>query len=146
MPSIRYQDNATLRAVQSVYYQDANQLRPIRAVYYQDGNTLRLVYPQLAASASPASASGAVNRPGLVTSNAVTITATGAPGTVTYSWSRVSGSTAISISSTTAATVTWSGGVTGLGPTLDAIWRCTITDTITGTTTVNVPVHLEYAP
>lgn len=100
------------------------------------------------ASASPASVYGArYTTPGTATTNSSTVTVTGSAGSITRSWTRVSGDAAISISSSTAATVTWSASMSALTSYRTATWKCTVTDSILGvTTTNNVVVELEYFP
>lgn len=98
------------------------------------------------AVAAPASAYGSRSgTAGTATTGSVTVTVTGSGGTVTRSWTRVSGDAAISISSTTAGTVTWSASMSAVNNYRTATWKCTVTDTVKGVTvTNNVVVELEY--
>lgn len=81
-----------------------------------------------------------------VTSGTATVTATGGSGAAkTYSWARVSGGT-VTITSPSAAATTFSASLSaapGAIATLDAVYRCTVTDG-TFTDTVDVTIHLEY--
>lgn len=104
--------------------------------------------PPYSASAAPSSVYGErYTTPGTATTNSCTVTVTGSAGSITRSWTRVSGDAAISISSTTAATVTWSASMSALNSYRTATWKCTVTDSILGvTTTNNVIVELAYIP
>lgn len=66
--------------------------------------------------------------PGELAMSTPTVTAvvTGATGTPAYSWAYVSGDASISVSSTTASTVSWSATVVK-NTSKTAIWRCTVT-------------------
>jgi hypothetical protein len=82
----------------------------------------------------------------LVTTFLATVaTAADGSGNYTYSWARISGSTAITAGSPTSATTTFSGTI-GFGTT-NATFRVTVTDTTTGkTATADVSVSLTYDP
>lgn len=143
MTGIYYQDGSALRDMKAIAYQDGATLRNVRIAYYQDGSTLRIVWPRLAATASPASASVTGAGTTLITPS-LTIVVTGNPGTTSFSWFRVTdpgGRTYIS--NDAAPTVTWQAtfGLTEHA-TITATWRCTITDSITGSVTVDVPVTI----
>ena len=100
----------------------------------------------LSAIASPGSATGAVTNSSLftvVTSNSVTVTATGGTAPYTYAWTRVSGDSAPTPSSYTAAGVYWSASV-GRDQERTATWRCTVTDAALDTATVDVGVTLIH--
>lgn len=107
--------------------------------------------PSLTVTASPTSASGSaevitIPLDGvIVTTNSVTVTASGGTGTgYTYSWSRISGSVLIGVSSSTANTVTWSADMSAYG-TISGIWSCTVTDSAgnTGSVSVNASTTLS---
>jgi hypothetical protein len=67
----------------------------------------------------------------------------GVPG-YTYSWARVSGSTAININSPTLQNPTWDAFLTA--PQLEvAVWRVTVTDSASNTATADITVTLELA-
>lgn len=80
---------------------------------------------------------------GLLTSNSVTITVTGGTAPYTYSWARVSGDVGPAISSTSAATVTWSETNSPV-LTHTAVWRCTVTDSGNLSSTADVNVELAW--
>lgn len=61
---------------------------------------------------------------GSVTSDAVSVSATGATGGVSYSWSYVSGAS-FSVSSPSGSFVSFTGNIGALGQTLDGYWRVT---------------------
>lgn len=95
----------------------------------------------LNASASPSSvtASGSGTS---VTTSSVTVTPTGGTSPYTYSWTRISGSTAIAVNSATAATTTFTGSSLASGTTYSAVFRCTVTDNVAATKTVDVNVEV----
>lgn len=100
------------------------------------------------AVAAPASLYKDRNTAGVVTTtpNCV-VTVTGSAGSITRSWTRVSGSTAITISSSTGSSVTWSASVSAVNNYYTATWKCTVTDTVKGVTvTNNVVIELAYVP
>ena len=77
-----------------------------------------------------------------LTTNSVTVTATGGSGAgPTYSWTRISGSSAINANSPTSATTSFTASV-GRNQRVDATFRCTVTRG-SDTVSVNVPVFLE---
>ena len=83
--------------------------------------------------------------PATVTGGSFTVNVSGGSGSYTRSWTRISGSTAMSISNSTASTVTFSGTVPK-NSSITATWRCTVTDTITGATaSVDRSVQLDYS-
>lgn len=96
---------------------------------------------------APGSASGSVaaSQPQFrtVTSNSVTATPAGGTGPYTYSWTKVSGASSISATSPTAATTTFSALV-AKDSTVDAVWRVTVTDSLSATATADVVIELSY--
>ena len=77
------------------------------------------------------------------TSESVTVTATGGMGTgPTFSWARVSGSSAVSANSPTSATTTFSATL-GANQSASAVFRCTVTRGVE-TVTIDVIVELYY--
>lgn len=102
-------------------------------------------YTPLSATAAPANAYGwatGSTSSGTVQSEAVTVTPSGGAGTLTYSWTFVSGSSSVSaVSASSATTAFRSTGVTG---SRTAVFRCTVSDGITSATTNDVNVTLEY--
>lgn len=95
----------------------------------------------LAASVSPTYAYG-TNAPGTVTSNTVTVTASGGTAPYTYAWAKKSGLLTITADSATSAATTFSASLVA-SQIREHIWTCTITDNVAATTTVDVPVRLE---
>jgi hypothetical protein len=79
----------------------------------------------------------------LVTSNSVTATPTGGTGPYTHAWTKVSGFSSPQPSSFTAATVTFSANI-GRDQERDAVWRDTVTDSLSATATADVEVSLEH--
>ncbi len=72
-----------------------------------------------------------------LTTNDVTVTASGGVGEITHSWAFVSGNNVFTISSATAGTVNWSANVGLLGRA--AVWRDTVSD---GVSFVTVDVNI----
>jgi hypothetical protein len=98
------------------------------------------------ATASPGSAVGSVTDSFLitvVTSNAVAVTPAGGTAPYTYAWTKVSGDSAPVPSSYTNSNVTFSASV-GRDQERTATWRCTVTDSLSATTTVDVGVTLIH--
>lgn len=104
----------------------------------------------LSATASPGSASGELFDPepaplfATVTSNSVTVTPTGGTAPYTYAWTHLSGSSSVLVTSPTSATTTFSGNIPKNQERL-AVKRCTVTDSLLATATVDVSVSLLYA-
>lgn len=73
----------------------------------------------------------------------VTITATGGTGPYTYAWARISGSSAVNVSNPTGSVVSFSANVSK-NDSRSATYRCTVTDSLSATTTVDVGVSLFY--
>lgn len=62
-----------------------------------------------------------------ITSSPVVVSTSGGSGAgPTYLWERVSGNTGITVSNSTASTVTFTGAV-GRRQTAEAVWKCTVT-------------------
>lgn len=73
----------------------------------------------------------------------VTVTPSGGTGPYTYSWSHVSGDSAVQVSSPTAATTQFNANV-GKNQTKAAVKRCTVQDSLGATASVDVSVSLAY--
>jgi len=95
----------------------------------------------LSASASPGSISASTSDTS-VTSAATTVTPAGGTAPYTYAWVWNSGGTGITITSTTAASTTFSATTLTLGEVRSGIARCTVTDNIAATYTVDVAVTI----
>ncbi len=74
--------------------------------------------------------------------NSVATPSGGTPG-YTYSWTRISGSTAITAGSPTSASTSFSGTVPVSGA-ISAVFRVTVTDSVGATATADVTVSLTY--
>lgn len=72
-----------------------------------------------------------------------TITATGGTGPYTYFWQRISGDSAIIPVSTTSATISFTANAPKNQP-LEAVWVCTITDSVLATFQVAVTANIMY--
>lgn len=78
-----------------------------------------------------------------LTSESVTVSSTGGSGAgPTYAWTYLSGDTGITVSNSTAATVTFAGAVSRR-QTRTAVWRCTVTRG-TDSRVVDIPITLTY--
>lgn len=77
------------------------------------------------------------------TTTAVDGTATGGSGTITYSWTLLSGSTSVSAVSATSASTTFTGTNVPIDGTITAVMRLTATDGITSAT-ADVNVQFTY--
>lgn len=78
----------------------------------------------------------------LLISGTTSTTVTGNTGPVTYTWERISGSSLIGISSTTAANPTFSSNV-AVGTIVEATWRVTVANS-GATASHDILVSLEY--
>lgn len=77
-------------------------------------------------------------------SGGTTVSVSNNVGAVTYSWARVSGSTAISISSATSASPSFTASVTKNSGGVNATWRCTVTDSVGQVRAFDISVFLDY--
>ena len=91
-------------------------------------------------SVEPPIAYGSRTGAGTVTSYVVTVTVMGGTGAKTYSWVKLSGDV-ISATASTSATTAFSASI-GLNDELGATFRCTVTDAIGMTATIDVDVNL----
>lgn len=73
----------------------------------------------------------------------VTVTPAGGTGPYTYSWSHVSGDSAVQVLSPSAATTAFVANC-GKNQTKAAVKRCTVTDSLSATAFVDVSVSLTY--
>lgn len=102
------------------------------------------VATELSATAIPGSAYGFDSSASATpTSSTVTATVSGGIPTFAYAWEYVSGNTGISVSDSTAATVSFTGGGGGTGSVF-AVWRCKVTDSAASEAyTQEVDIELE---
>lgn len=94
------------------------------------------------ASASPTAAVHVGIGSSASTGNVVVTPVNGTP-TYTYSWALHSGDGSTTISSSSAQTVHWSRTGMSVNNVYSSIWRCTVTDSGVGSTTVDVSVEFD---
>lgn len=73
----------------------------------------------------------------------VIVTPTGGTGPYTYSWNRISGASAVGVSSPTSNNVTFSANVPK-NQVRSAVYRCTVTDSLLATFNVDCSIELTY--
>jgi Putative phage tail protein/SprB repeat len=95
----------------------------------------------LNAAASPSSLSTSGTGTPLTTAS-TTVTPTGGTSPYTYAWARLSGSTSITANTASAASTTFTGASLASGTTYTAVFRCTVTDNVAATKTVDVNVEI----
>ena len=88
----------------------------------------------------PPNAYGGIFGGGPVLTNSVTVTPSGGIGAYMYAWTKTSGG-AISVTSAAAATTTFSGTL-ALGESIEAGYKCTVTDSTGSTAEISVVVFL----
>lgn len=74
-------------------------------------------------------------------SASATVTASGGTAPYTYAWTRISGATEITANSTTAATTSFNCTGLAAGEVNNAVFRCTVTDSVSATATADVSVQ-----
>ena len=142
-------DSGTWRQLNSIYVNDSGTWRQIQQAYINDSGTWRLVYSAFSVTKS-GDASGSCGRLGpgncSATTNSVQCIATGAVGSVTYSWAHISGDTASANSPSSAFTTFTRNANTGASlSNYSGVMRCTATDTGTGLVgTVDVTVNTTH--
>lgn len=124
-----------------------NVQRTITELWIRDrDNVPRLVFnpsgsATLTAEAAPTFISAISSGTGTATTDATTVTPSGGTAPYTYAWTEVSHSSvsaAPTIDSPTAATTTFTQTSLGYGESEIATFRCTVTDSLSATTTVDV--------
>jgi hypothetical protein len=95
----------------------------------------------LSATASPTTLSITGSATSLTTA-ASTVSPAGGTPSYSYAWARTSGSTAITITSPTAASTTFGATSLSAGESRTATFRCTVTDSLAATATVDVSVTI----
>ncbi len=96
--------------------------------------------PASVAASAPMGTTGLTS---LVQTPHVTVTASGGSGSLSYSWQRVSGSTAISATNSAGSTTAFSGRVSR-NSIISAVFRCRVSDGISTVYSNNITVHLDY--
>ena len=115
-------------------------ITPVTVREFHNG-AWRTVWSQIAMEVQPPFVSRGGT--GFQQTNIVEANVTGAQGAVDYAWSRVSGDTRINITQNNTQSTRFVATVQQ-GETLSAVWRCTVTDTVTGATaTDTVEVTFE---
>lgn len=98
----------------------------------------------LGASALPSSIEKTATSASITTAS-TTVTASGGTPPYTYAWVRQSGSTSLNVDSAAAATTTFTGSSLASGTIYAAVFRCTVTDNVAATKTVDVSVSVTRA-
>ena len=140
-----------LRTITKIGSWDGTKLVPIARLKIMDtGDNLRTVgtfVTPLSASASPASASSIVQSDTTisVTTNSVSVVATGGLTPISYAWSVLtySAGTAPTIASPSATTTTFTQASVAPDTFQTATFRCVATDAVGQTATVDVPAEFE---
>ncbi len=102
----------------------------------------RSIATALSASVSPGSASSRTGSASQTTGS-VTVTATGGTSPYTYAWTWASGGSSITTTSNTSASTTFSATSLTDGELRFGIARCTVTDNVSATYTIDVEVTIE---
>ena len=132
-------DGASWRSVKNVYVNDAGTWRELQKSYINSSGTWRLGHQKFSASITNDYPTG-YSTSGTITTSAPTIVtpAGGWPG-YTYSWSLFSGGGGYTptADSPSSASTTFTIQVGGVSNTFNATFRCTITDSIGQSVTVD---------
>jgi hypothetical protein len=147
----RILDNGTLRTITRGWVKQAGVLRRLKTGKAMHGGTLRTVAifaDALTASASPLASEGDYTGSGafpplFLTADLVTAIPIGGLSPYTYSWTHVSGDT-FTLSSPATAGTYFSHNFTTYG-TRSGTYRCTVTDSVGITATVDVPVQIQFS-
>ena len=132
-------DGGTWRSVKNVYVNDAGTWRLLEKSYANDAGTWRLGHQKFAATVSNANPTGYSQLGSINTSSPTVVTAVGGWPGYTYSWALLSGGGGFSptANSPSSASTTFNIQVGGVQSTFTATFRCTITDTIGQSVTVD---------
>ena len=131
-------DGGTWRSVANVYVNDAGTWRTVQKSYANDAGTWRLGHQKFAATVSNANPTGYGNG-SIDTSSATVVTAEGGWPGYSFSWVLLSGGGGFNptANSPSSASTTFNIQVGGVQNTFTATFRCTITDTIGQSVTVD---------
>lgn len=129
MTGISYGEGGTKRSIDKVYYQDGGTRRTIKNAYYQDGSSRRLVYAAYT-PITTVTIGGTTIVTWPTTTFDLTASSNGSATSKTYAWTKVSGSSFLSISgSTTSAAVHIVSSRSNSSFSSDsATFRCTVSD------------------
>ncbi len=132
-------DGGTWRSVKNVYVNDAGTWRLLEKSYANDAGTWRLGHQKFAATVDNAAPDGQ-DSGGVIQTSAVTVTPAGGWPGYSYSWSVFSNTSGFtvaigSVNSNSTYFLMQVGGVVGA---FGATFRCTITDSIGQSVTVDV--------
>lgn len=121
-------DSGTWRSIKNIYRNDSGTWRLIDSLYVNDSGTWRKVHEKLKATLSTGSAYGS----GIGEATTTSVTASGAGGwpTYSYSWSLVGGfyPTAPTIDNSLSATTAFT--LNSIAGSYYAYFKCTVTDSI----------------
>lgn len=124
--------------VRSVRNAQASAWEPVSAGVLGKAASVDVVLGASVAPGSASSSGGATSQ----TTNTVTVTPSGGTSPYTYAWTWLSGGTGITIGSATAATTSFSATGLTSGETRSGVARCTVTDAVSATYTVDVSVNI----
>lgn len=114
--------------------------------YRWTGSVWQNIYSSFSISVSPSSVTGS-GGPGIVTSNAATVTVSGGSGSYSYQWNKLSnGGPTITINNPTSASTTFSANLFHGGGNAVGNFDCVVTDTVTSAqlTSNTVSCALDY--
>lgn len=143
---IRVRTSSGLQAIASITVRATDGLKDIAKASFRDASALKRFFTAsgtVAVAASPSFATGATAGFSTVTTNSVTVTATGGNEPYVYAWTLLSddGGSWGAVSPASATTVFACGDVLD-GEQFTATFRCTVTDTFGATGTVDVAANV----
>lgn len=148
--TLKIQDAGTLRTITRLAIRQAGVTRQIKTLKVMHGGVLRTVAvfaSPLSLSASPAGSSNTYESFGLplpqtLTSDLITAIPSGGLAPFTYAWAYLSGDT-FTVSHPTSAGTYFSHTFNSFGI-RSGTYRCTVTDSVGTTATVDVPISIEF--
>lgn len=148
--NLKAQDAGTLRTITRGYARLAGVTRTLKTAKVMDGGVLRTVAifaSPLSLTASPAGAANTYESFGMplpqtLTTDLITAIPAGGLAPFTYAWAYLSGDV-FSVSHPTGAGTYFNYTFNAFGF-RSATYRCTVTDSVGSTATVDVPISIEF--